>query len=63
MVKMRIQDGDVMFSARDHGLKTLQDVDRAILERNGDISVLPSDGGGSDGQSNAQGRAAEADAA
>jgi uncharacterized membrane protein YcaP (DUF421 family) len=40
MAKMRIQDTDVLFSARDHGLKTLQEIDTAILERNGDISVL-----------------------
>ena len=63
MVKMRIQDADVLFSARDHGLKTLQEVDTAILERNGDISVLPSDGGRSDGESTAQAHAAKADAA
>jgi uncharacterized membrane protein YcaP (DUF421 family) len=28
-------------AARDKGLRKLSDVDRAILERNGDISVLP----------------------
>jgi len=53
MMNMRIQDDDVMFSARDHGLKTLQDLDRVILERNGDISVLPADGSGSDGADSA----------
>ena len=42
MARMRIQDTDVMFSGRDHGLKTLQDIECAILERNGDISVMPS---------------------
>lgn len=42
MHKMRIQDTDVMFSARDHGLKTLEFIETAVLERNGDISVLPS---------------------
>ena len=52
-----------MLSARDHGLKTLEDVESAILERNGDISVLPSDGGKSNRQSKGQERAAEADAA
>jgi len=41
MMKMRIADDDVMFAARDKGLRKLSDVDRAILERNGDISVLP----------------------
>lgn len=44
MAKMRIQDTDVMFSARDHGLRTLQEIDTAVLERNGDISVLSADG-------------------
>ncbi len=64
MFKMRIQDSDVMFSARDHGLKTLHEVDSAILERNGDISVLPSDPPGSpDGEADEQGRPCEADAA
>jgi len=64
MVEMRIQDSDVMFSARDHGLKTLHEVDSAILERNGDISVLPCRAPGSpDGQADEQGRACEADAA
>jgi uncharacterized membrane protein YcaP (DUF421 family) len=41
MTKMRIADDDVMFAARDKGLRKLSDVERAILERNGDISVLP----------------------
>jgi len=63
MTKMRIQDADVMFSARDHGLKTLQEIESAILERNGDISVLPAVGGGSDGRSTPPGRPAEAHAA
>jgi uncharacterized membrane protein YcaP (DUF421 family) len=39
--RMHIEQQDVMFAARDHGLKTLDDIDLAILERNGDISVLP----------------------
>ena len=38
---MRISDDDVMASARDSGLKTLEDVDRAVLERNGEISISP----------------------
>lgn len=42
--RMHIQDTDVAFAARDHGLKTLQEVETAILERNGDITVLPADG-------------------
>jgi uncharacterized membrane protein YcaP (DUF421 family) len=39
--KMHIEHQDVMFAARDHGLKTLEEIGSAILERNGDISVLP----------------------
>ena len=38
---MRISDNDVMASARDSGLKTLAQVDRAVLERNGEISISP----------------------
>jgi uncharacterized membrane protein YcaP (DUF421 family) len=34
-----IQDDDVMASARDSGLKTLEEIDTAILERNGEISI------------------------
>ena len=41
MQRMRIADDDVMFAARDHGLKALEEVGTAWLERNGDISVLP----------------------
>jgi uncharacterized membrane protein YcaP (DUF421 family) len=36
---MRIKDDDVIASARDSGIKTLEDIDRAILERNGEISI------------------------
>jgi uncharacterized membrane protein YcaP (DUF421 family) len=36
---MRIANDDVMFAARDHGLKALEEIDVAVLERNGDISV------------------------
>jgi uncharacterized membrane protein YcaP (DUF421 family) len=38
---MRIKDDDVIASARDSGMKTLQEIDRAVLERNGEISVAP----------------------
>jgi uncharacterized membrane protein YcaP (DUF421 family) len=37
--RMRIQDTDVIASARDSGIKTLQQVEQAVLERNGEISV------------------------
>jgi uncharacterized membrane protein YcaP (DUF421 family) len=36
---MRIHDDDVIASARDSGIKTLQEIDWAVLERNGEISV------------------------
>lgn len=39
--RMGIQDTDVMASARDQGLSTLDDIDCAILERNGEISIIP----------------------
>jgi uncharacterized membrane protein YcaP (DUF421 family) len=41
MRQMRIQDTDVMFAARDHGLPSFHELESAILERNGDISVKP----------------------
>jgi uncharacterized membrane protein YcaP (DUF421 family) len=37
--KMGIQDDDVMASARESGIKSLEAIDTAILERNGEISV------------------------
>ena len=37
--RMGIQDDDVMASARDQGVMTLEQIDQAILERNGQISV------------------------
>lgn len=41
MKKMRIQDDDVMAMARDQGLSRLEQIDYAVLERNGEISVIP----------------------
>ena len=37
---MRISDSDVSASARDTGIQTLQEIERAVLERNGEISVV-----------------------
>jgi uncharacterized membrane protein YcaP (DUF421 family) len=37
--KMGVQDDDVMASARESGVKTLEDIEIAILERNGEISI------------------------
>jgi uncharacterized membrane protein YcaP (DUF421 family) len=41
LAHMRIQDDDVMASARDSGLSTLAEIDTAVLERNAEISVAP----------------------
>lgn len=38
--KMRIQDDDVMAQARDQGVATLEKIEIAILERNGQISII-----------------------
>lgn len=38
--KMRIQDDDVMAQARDQGVATLDKIEIAILERNGQISII-----------------------
>ena len=40
MKKMRIQDDDVMAMARDNGLERLDQIEYAILERNGEISII-----------------------
>ncbi len=41
MQRTRITDNDVMAMARDQGLKTLDEIDTATLERNGEISIIP----------------------
>jgi uncharacterized membrane protein YcaP (DUF421 family) len=41
MVRKRVQDDDVMAMARDQKLRTLDEIERAVLERNGEISILP----------------------
>jgi len=43
LARMGIQDDDVMASARDQGIKSLAEIDVAILERNGEISVAKVD--------------------
>lgn len=40
MKKMRVQDDDVMAAARAQGLRSLDQIDMAVLERTGEISVL-----------------------
>jgi uncharacterized membrane protein YcaP (DUF421 family) len=37
---MGIQDDDVMATARDQGILNLDQIDQAILERNGEISII-----------------------
>ncbi len=41
MRRMRIKGDDVMERARDQGLKDLGEVETAVLERNGEISIIP----------------------
>jgi len=41
--KMRVQDDDVMAQARDQGIATLDKIEIAILERNGQISIIEVD--------------------
>lgn len=43
MGKMRLQDTDVMAAAGTKGVKTLDNVKDAILERNGAISIIKGD--------------------
>lgn len=42
MDRMGIQDDDLMAMARDQGLKTLDQIGVATLERNGEISIIKS---------------------
>lgn len=42
MKGMRIADDDVMAVARDKELKSLEEIEYAILERNGEISIIKS---------------------
>ena len=41
--RMRILDEDVMASARDKGIMSLDQIRYAILERNGEISIIQSE--------------------
>lgn len=43
MQGMRIADDDVMASARDKGVNDLSEIEYAILERNGEISIIPAE--------------------
>jgi uncharacterized membrane protein YcaP (DUF421 family) len=44
MSDMQIADDDVMAMARDQGLERLDQIEYAVLERNGEISVIPAEG-------------------
>lgn len=44
LARMGIQDTDVMASARAQGIATLDQIDQAFLERNGEISIIPKEG-------------------
>lgn len=40
--KSRVDEKDIMYAARQqHGLKTLDEVDYAVLEKSGEISIIP----------------------
>jgi uncharacterized membrane protein YcaP (DUF421 family) len=41
MRKMRLTDDDVMAMARDKGLERLDQIQYAILEPNGEVSIIP----------------------
>src|SRR3954451_18609818 len=41
LLQKRVQDDDVMAMARDQGLASLDQIGKAVLERNGEISILP----------------------
>ena len=40
MQRMRLAPEDVMAAARTKGIRAIEDIDYAILERNGGISVM-----------------------
>ena len=43
MLRMRINDDDVMSMARDQGIRSLEEIEYAVLERNGEISIIPAE--------------------
>ena len=43
MRRMRVLDDDVMALARDQGLERLDQIEYAVLERNGEISIIPTE--------------------
>lgn len=45
---MHVDHNDVLFAARDHGMDSLQAVERAVLERNGEITLFARSAEGQD---------------
>ena len=43
MIKARISDDEIQEAAREHGVKSIEDIDLAILEVDGNISILSND--------------------
>lgn len=43
MLEQSVADDDVMALARDQGIKTLDEIEYAVLERNGEISIIPAE--------------------
>ena len=41
LTKMRLSHDDVMTFARDQGLERLDQIEYAVLERNGEVSIIP----------------------
>lgn len=50
MDRVRVDKDDILEAARQlHGLKALSQIEYAIVERNGEISIIPAKGSGSQG--------------
>jgi uncharacterized membrane protein YcaP (DUF421 family) len=42
MAKSRVDESDILFAAREHhGLERLKQIKYAVLERSGEISIIP----------------------
>ncbi len=45
MTKSRVSEADILQSARQEGLERMEQIKYAVLERNGDISIIPKEAG------------------
>ncbi len=45
MTKSRVSEGDILQSARQQGLERMEQIKYAVLERNGNISIIPKEAG------------------